>query len=167
MTKSGPPITTALRCFTCGYTNADDHLCIDDPISVQGQSIVTCSKKYCTIQRQELQTPAGKVQSFVRDCQEVPPVSYRSIIITPFTEKLHKNIYNWHNVLVFIAIVMLLSHFLFLSFHYLLHRRLLRLQVLDGIIEDDTFKTFYRSCTTDLCNSGNLMRMWIIINSVD
>lgn len=105
MTKSGPPITTALRCFTCGYTNADDHLCIDDPISVQGQSIVTCSKKYCTIQRQELQTPAGKVQSFVRDCQEVPPVSYRSIIITPFTEKLYKNIYNWHNVLVFIAIV--------------------------------------------------------------
>lgn len=105
MTESGLPITTALRCFTCGYTNADDHLCIDDPISVQGQSIVTCSKKYCTIQRQELQTPAGKVQSFLRDCQEVPPVSYRSIIITPFTEKLHKNIYNWHNVLVFIAIV--------------------------------------------------------------
>lgn len=81
---------TALRCFTCSYTNADDHLCIDDPISVQGQWQVNCSKKYCTIQRQELQNPSGKVESFMRDCQEVPIVSF---ISNNNIEKLCKRFY--------------------------------------------------------------------------
>lgn len=127
---------------------------------------MTCSKKYCTIQRQELQTPAGKVQSFQRDCQEVPAVSCRSIIKTPFTEELHKNIYNWHKVLVFIACNYNVIVSLSLSFP--IFSLSSSSQVLDGIIEDDTFKTFYRSCSTDLCNSGNnLMCMWIIINSID
>lgn len=28
--------------------------CLADPISVEGQSVVNCNKKYCTILRQEL-----------------------------------------------------------------------------------------------------------------
>lgn len=113
---------TALRCFTCSYTNENDHLCIDDPISVQGQWQVNCTKKYCTIQRQELQN--GQVNSFMRDCQEVP--------IVRKLEKLLKNIY----------IRLPLSSVS---------------QVLDGMIEDENFKTYFRSCSTDLCNSGKLI----------
>lgn len=72
----------ALRCFACTYTTSADQLCIDDPISVQGQSIVPCDKKYCTILRQESVNPAGKVVSFARQCEERPDVSkYRSCIV--------------------------------------------------------------------------------------
>ncbi|XP_059614004.1 uncharacterized protein LOC132260096 [Phlebotomus argentipes] len=95
----------ALRCYACTYVSGQqsDTVCIDDPEKVEGQRIVTCDKKYCTIMRQELKDPAGKVNSFVRDCVESP-------------------------------------------------------QFLNDMIEDATFKTYFRSCMTDLCNDGDGIR---------
>lgn len=46
---------SALRCFSCSVTaSSGDKNCISDPSSVEGQSVVNCNRKYCTIQRQEL-----------------------------------------------------------------------------------------------------------------
>uniref|UniRef100_A0A182TMQ6 UPAR/Ly6 domain-containing protein n=1 Tax=Anopheles melas TaxID=34690 RepID=A0A182TMQ6_9DIPT len=79
------PTVEALRCYACGLTQTSgDVRCVSEPQSVEGQSIVTCSRKYCTITRQEL-------------------------------------VY------------------------------------LDEVIEDPTFITYYRSCTTDLCNDGDAL----------
>lgn len=53
----GPDIQQVhgLRCYSCSVTaTSGDKRCISDPASVEGQSIVTCSRKYCTILRQEL-----------------------------------------------------------------------------------------------------------------
>lgn len=54
----------ALRCYSCSMTTSDssDSRCLSDPISVDGQSVVNCNKKYCTILRQEL-----KVTNIIRD----------------------------------------------------------------------------------------------------
>uniref|UniRef100_A0A182NHE7 Uncharacterized protein n=1 Tax=Anopheles dirus TaxID=7168 RepID=A0A182NHE7_9DIPT len=97
-----PPVE-ALRCYACGLTqNSGDPRCVSEPGSVEGQSVVTCSRKYCTITRQELVDPPGKLVTFLRDCQESP-------------------------------------------------------LYLDEVIEDPTFITYYRSCTTDLCNDGDAL----------
>lgn len=93
----------ALRCFSCSVTaNSGDKSCISDPSSVEGQSVVNCNRKYCTIQRQELLDPPGKLNTFLRSCEESP-------------------------------------------------------LYLNDVIDDPTFRTYYRSCTTDLCNSGDGM----------
>lgn len=48
-------LSKALRCFSCSVTSqTSDTKCLTDPISVEGQSVVNCNKKYCTILRQEL-----------------------------------------------------------------------------------------------------------------
>lgn len=99
----GPDLTPVhgLRCYSCSVTaNSGDKRCISDPSSVEGQSVVNCNRKYCTIQRQEMMDPPDKVSTFLRGCEESP---------------------------------------LFLN----------------DVIEDPTFRTYYRSCTTDLCNSGD------------
>lgn len=99
----GPDLTPVhgLRCYSCSVTaNSGDKRCISDPSSVEGQSVVNCNRKYCTIQRQEMMDPPDKVSTFLRGCEENP---------------------------------------LFLN----------------DVIEDSTFRTYYRSCTTDLCNSGD------------
>ncbi|XP_054741311.1 uncharacterized protein LOC129246481 [Anastrepha obliqua] len=89
---------SGLRCFTCTYLEADvDNTCLVD---VNATRVTNCSKKYCTIMRQESVSPSGKVISFIRDC-------------------LDKPLY------------------------------------LNAIKTDSTFKTFYRSCTTDLCNDSD------------
>lgn len=93
----------ALRCFSCSVTaNSGDKNCISDPSSVEGQSVVNCNRKYCTIQRQELLDPPGKLNTFLRSCEESP-------------------------------------------------------LYLNDVIDDPTFRTYYRSCTSDLCNSGDGM----------
>uniref|UniRef100_A0A182RB39 UPAR/Ly6 domain-containing protein n=1 Tax=Anopheles funestus TaxID=62324 RepID=A0A182RB39_ANOFN len=85
MIQFNTPTVVALRCYACGLTQTSgDVRCVTEPQSVEGQSVVTCSRKYCTITRQEL-------------------------------------VY------------------------------------LDEVIEDPTFITYYRSCTTDLCNSGDAL----------
>lgn len=99
----GPDLTPVhgLRCYACSVTaNSGDNRCISDPASVEGQSIVTCNRKYCTIQRQEMLDPPDKVNTFLRGCEESP-------------------------------------------------------MFLNDVIEDSTFRTYYRSCSTDLCNSGD------------
>ncbi|XP_053674194.1 uncharacterized protein LOC128724494 [Anopheles nili] len=93
----------ALRCYACGLTQSSgDVRCVTEPQSVEGQSVVTCSRKYCTITRQELVDPPGKLVTFLRGCEENP-------------------------------------------------------LYLDEVIEDPTFITYYRSCTTDLCNDGDAL----------
>nr|ABV44732.1 15.9 kDa midgut protein [Phlebotomus papatasi] len=94
--------TEALRCYACTYvaSQQSDTTCIDNPEEITGQNIVNCDKKYCTILRQELLDPAGKVESFQRSCEDSP---------------------------------------LFLN----------------DVIEDSTYKTYFRSCTSDLCNNGD------------
>lgn len=93
----------ALRCFSCSVTaNSGDKNCISDPSSVEGQSVVNCNRKYCTIQRQELIDPPGKLNTFLRSCEESP-------------------------------------------------------LYLNDVIEDPTFRTYYRSCSSELCNSGDGM----------
>ncbi|XP_050096342.1 uncharacterized protein LOC126578111 [Anopheles aquasalis] len=95
------PGVEALRCYACGLTQSSgDPRCVTEPGSVEGQSVVTCSRKYCTITRQELVDPPGKLVTFVRGCEESP-------------------------------------------------------LYLDEVLEDPTFITYYRSCTTDLCNGGD------------
>lgn len=99
----GPDLTPVhgLRCYACSVTaNSGDNRCITDPASVEGQSVVTCNRKYCTIQRQEMMDPPDKVNTFLRGCEENP---------------------------------------LFLN----------------DVLEDSTFRTYYRSCSSDLCNSGD------------
>ncbi|CAG9811104.1 unnamed protein product [Chironomus riparius] len=96
--------TEALRCYSCSITAANtDMKCLNDPVSVEGQSVVNCNKKYCTILRQELMDPPGKINTFVRGCEEKPIL-------------------------------------------------------LDEVIEDPTFKTYYRSCSEDLCNKGDAIK---------
>lgn len=91
----------ALRCYSCSVTaNSGDKRCISDPSAVEGQSVVNCNRKYCTIQRQEMLDPPDKINTFLRGCEEDP---------------------------------------LFLN----------------DVIEDPTFRTYYRSCSSDLCNSGD------------
>ncbi|XP_058123611.1 uncharacterized protein LOC131294796 [Anopheles ziemanni] len=93
----------ALRCYACGLTQSSgDPRCVTEPGSVEGQSVVTCSRKYCTITRQELVDPPGKLVTFLRGCEENP-------------------------------------------------------LYLDEVLEDPTFITYYRSCTTDLCNNGDAL----------
>uniref|UniRef100_A0A182INH6 Uncharacterized protein n=1 Tax=Anopheles atroparvus TaxID=41427 RepID=A0A182INH6_ANOAO len=95
------PTVDALRCYACGLTQSSgDPRCVTEPQSVEGQSVVTCSRKYCTITRQELVDPPGKLVTFLRGCEENP-------------------------------------------------------LYLDEVLEDPTFITYYRSCTTDLCNAGD------------
>lgn len=67
---------SALRCYACTYvaSQQSDTTCIDNPEEVTGQNIVNCDKKYCTILRQELLDPAGKVESFQRSCEDSPLV---------------------------------------------------------------------------------------------
>ncbi|XP_055623646.1 uncharacterized protein LOC129767056 [Toxorhynchites rutilus septentrionalis] len=90
-----------LRCFTCSVTaNSGDKNCINDPANLEGQSVVNCNRKYCTIQRQELLDPPEKLNTFLRGCEEAP-------------------------------------------------------LYLNDVIEDSTFRTYYRSCSSDLCNSGD------------
>ncbi|XP_058838191.1 uncharacterized protein LOC131693931 [Topomyia yanbarensis] len=90
-----------LRCYSCSLTaTSGDKRCISDPAAVEGQSIVTCKYKYCTIQRQELLDPPGKLNTFLRGCNENP-------------------------------------------------------LYLDDVLEDSTFRGYYRSCSSDLCNSGD------------
>uniref|UniRef100_A0A1A9ZGV7 Protein sleepless n=1 Tax=Glossina pallidipes TaxID=7398 RepID=A0A1A9ZGV7_GLOPL len=90
---------TALRCYTCSYTNGGlDKSCILDPESAH--QITNCSKMYCIIVRQELVRPAGQVVSFIRDCQDKP-------------------------------------------------------LYLNAVKTDSTFKTYHRSCTSDLCNDSD------------
>uniref|UniRef100_A0A182K022 Protein quiver n=1 Tax=Anopheles christyi TaxID=43041 RepID=A0A182K022_9DIPT len=97
------PTVEALRCYACGLTQTSgDVRCVTEPQSVEGQSVVTCSRKYCTITRQELVDPPGKLVTFLRGCEENP-------------------------------------------------------LYLDEVIEDPTFITYYRSCTTDLCNDGDAL----------
>uniref|UniRef100_A0A6E8VT55 UPAR/Ly6 domain-containing protein n=1 Tax=Anopheles coluzzii TaxID=1518534 RepID=A0A6E8VT55_ANOCL len=97
------PTVEALRCYACGLTQTSgDVRCVSEPQSVEGQSVVTCSRKYCTITRQELVDPPGKLVTFLRGCEENP-------------------------------------------------------LYLDEVIEDPTFITYYRSCTTDLCNDGDAL----------
>ncbi|XP_035792947.1 uncharacterized protein LOC118467053 [Anopheles albimanus] len=101
LSSSVVPSVEALRCYACGLTQSSgDPRCVTEPGSVEGQSVVTCSRKYCTITRQELVDPPGKLVTFVRSCEESP-------------------------------------------------------LYLDEVLEDPTFITYYRSCTTDLCNSGD------------
>ncbi|XP_054090955.1 uncharacterized protein LOC105218119 [Zeugodacus cucurbitae] len=89
---------SGLRCFTCTYLQEyTDNSCVVDANSTR---ITNCSKKYCTIMRQESLKPSGKVISFIRDC-------------------LDKPLY------------------------------------LNAVKTDSTFKTFYRSCTTDFCNDSD------------
>ncbi|EAT36317.1 AAEL011588-PA [Aedes aegypti] len=99
----GPDLSPVhgLRCYSCSVTaNSGDKRCISDPGSVEGQSVVNCNRKYCTIQRQEMLDPPDKINTFLRGCEEDP---------------------------------------LFLN----------------DVLEDSTFRTYYRSCSTDLCNSGD------------
>lgn len=99
----GPDLSPVhgLRCYSCSVTaNSGDKKCISDPSSVEGQSVVNCNRKYCTIQRQELLDPPDKINTFLRGCEEDP---------------------------------------LFLN----------------DVIDDPTFRTHYRSCSSDLCNSGD------------
>lgn len=99
----GPDLSPVhgLRCFSCSVTaNSGDKRCISDPSSVEGQSVVNCNRKYCTIQRQETMDPPDKIVTFLRGCEEDP---------------------------------------LFLN----------------DVLEDPTFRTYYRSCSSDLCNSGD------------
>ncbi|XP_065086258.1 uncharacterized protein LOC135708180 [Ochlerotatus camptorhynchus] len=99
----GPDLSPVhgLRCYSCSVTaNSGDKKCISDPSSVEGQSVVNCNRKYCTIQRQELIDPPDKINTFLRGCEEDP---------------------------------------LFL----------------DDVLDDPTFRTYFRSCSSDLCNSGD------------
>ncbi|KAG5667851.1 hypothetical protein PVAND_015820 [Polypedilum vanderplanki] len=94
----------ALRCYSCSITSQNtDMKCLHDPVSVEGQSVVNCNKKYCTILRQELQDPAGKINTFVRGCEEKPIL-------------------------------------------------------LNDVIDDPMFRTYYRSCSEDLCNAGDAIK---------
>ncbi|XP_052892599.1 uncharacterized protein LOC128300539 [Anopheles moucheti] len=103
MIQFNTPMVGALRCYACGLTQTSgDVRCVSEPQSVEGQSVVTCSRKYCTITRQELVDPPGKLVTFLRGCEESP-------------------------------------------------------LYLDEVIEDPTFITYYRSCTTDLCNDGDAL----------
>uniref|UniRef100_A0A182WIW4 Uncharacterized protein n=1 Tax=Anopheles minimus TaxID=112268 RepID=A0A182WIW4_9DIPT len=103
MIQFNTPTVDALRCYACGLTQTSgDVRCVTEPQSVEGQSVVTCSRKYCTITRQELVDPPGKLVTFLRGCEESP-------------------------------------------------------LYLDEVIEDPTFITYYRSCTTDLCNAGDAL----------
>ncbi|XP_055838707.1 uncharacterized protein LOC129906808 [Episyrphus balteatus] len=89
-----------LRCYTCSYVDpSPDKSCISSS-ETEGQRTTLCSKKYCTIQRQETLNPPGKIVSFIRDCQDKP-------------------------------------------------------LYLNDIQSDSTYKVYYRSCTSDLCNNGD------------
>lgn len=68
-------VLIALRCYSCSITlSSGDKNCVDNPAEVQGRPIVSCTRKYCTIFRQEMLDPAGKVNSFVRGCEDEPIV---------------------------------------------------------------------------------------------
>ncbi|XP_055601492.1 uncharacterized protein LOC129750550 [Uranotaenia lowii] len=98
---SQPGQIYALRCYACSVTpNSGDKNCVDDPKSVIGQAIVNCNRKYCVIQRQELLDPPGKLNTFLRGCDDDPPF-------------------------------------------------------LNDVVEDSTFRTYFRSCSDDLCNVGD------------
>lgn len=66
----------ALKCYICTKTaNSGDEACVDDVESLGKSAQQNCPKKHCTIFRQELLDPAGKVNSFARGCEDEPTVS--------------------------------------------------------------------------------------------
>ncbi|XP_065369639.1 uncharacterized protein LOC135961919 [Calliphora vicina] len=90
-------ISDALLCYTCSYTSnsgANDS-CIYEP-----KNSISCTKKYCTIIRQDLVHPAGTVVSFSRGCEDKP-------------------------------------------------------LYLNAVKTDTTYKVYFRSCTSDLCNDSD------------
>ncbi|CAG0894495.1 unnamed protein product [Darwinula stevensoni] len=58
------------RCYTCTTSNPPPgDPCVEDPANVMvGSSITPCTKKYCTIFRQELTEEKGNIRSFSRGC---------------------------------------------------------------------------------------------------
>uniref|UniRef100_A0A336L096 CSON013994 protein n=1 Tax=Culicoides sonorensis TaxID=179676 RepID=A0A336L096_CULSO len=73
---------------------------------------MNCPKKYCTIMRQELLDPAGKVNTFTRGCEDEPTF-------------------------------------------------------LDHEETDSTFKSFWRSCTEELCNNWDAVNYGSNSNNPD
>lgn len=65
--------------------------------------------------------PPGKVNSFVRGCEDEPIVSSLVKVEVQASEMIAFS-----------------------------------LKFLDEVLEDDKFRTYYRSCTTDLCNDCKL-----------
>ncbi|XP_075165343.1 uncharacterized protein LOC142237805 isoform X3 [Haematobia irritans] len=88
--------SNALFCYTCSYTwGSPDDSCILRP-----KSQTNCTKKYCTIVRQELVRENGKVATFLRGCED-------------------------------------------------------KLDEYNSVVIDSTYKTYYRSCISDLCNDSD------------
>ncbi|XP_037946552.1 uncharacterized protein LOC119678655 [Teleopsis dalmanni] len=90
----------SLLCYTCSYTetlSGAEKGCILD---VAGVRQTNCTKKYCTILRQESVGSGGKIISFLRGCEDKP-------------------------------------------------------LYLNTVKQDSQFKTYYRSCTKDLCNNSD------------
>ncbi|XP_061401286.1 uncharacterized protein LOC133337038 [Musca vetustissima] len=86
----------ALLCYTCSYSWAS----VDDACIVKPTHQTNCTKKYCTIVRQELVREHGKVATFLRGCED-------------------------------------------------------KLQEYNSVVTDSTYKTYYRSCISDLCNDSD------------
>ncbi|KAI8127052.1 hypothetical protein FF38_03846 [Lucilia cuprina] len=77
-------ISDALRCYACSYTansGANDS-CVYEP-----KKTITCSKKYCTIIRQDLVHPVGSIVSFSRSCEDKP--LYLNAVKTDTTYKMY------------------------------------------------------------------------------
>ncbi|XP_019892038.1 uncharacterized protein LOC101889694 isoform X3 [Musca domestica] len=86
----------SLLCYTCSYSwGSVDDSCITKPTHQ-----TNCTKKYCTIVRQELVREHGKVATFLRGCED-------------------------------------------------------KLEEYNSVVTDSTYKTYYRSCISDLCNDSD------------
>ncbi|XP_073848805.1 uncharacterized protein isoform X3 [Musca autumnalis] len=89
-------VMDALLCYTCSYSwGSVDDSCITNPTHK-----TNCTKKYCTIVRQELVREHGKVATFLRGCED-------------------------------------------------------KLEEYNSVVTDSTYKTYYRSCISDLCNDSD------------